>query len=276
MDTRPLILALLLGCDGAVDDGPAPEPKDLKTITTTSGVEMVFIPAGEFRMGSENGKDDERPVRTVKVEAFYMDRTEVTQGELDRLKVPNPSKFKGTSNPVEMMPWTKAAVFCNLRSKAEGLEPCYDEETAACDRSKNGYRLPTEAEWEYACRAGSGKDYGFGSDVRRLKDHAWYAANAEKKTHPVGTKKPNAFGLYDTHGNVAEWCDDVYAKDAYAKGGPPADGERYVLRGGSWASSEERVRSAARSAENPGFTDACLAPDTMGFRCVRSASSASK
>ncbi|HEX7898432.1 MAG TPA: SUMF1/EgtB/PvdO family nonheme iron enzyme [Planctomycetota bacterium] len=268
---RALALALLLGCEPP-DDGPAPEPpKDLKPMTTKSGVEMLLIPAGEFRMGSETGKDDEKPTRMVKVEAFYMDRTEVTQGELDRLKVPNPSKFKGASNPVELMPWTKAALFCNTRSKAEGLQPCYDEETAACDRTKSGYRLPTEAEWEYACRAGSGKDYTYGSDPKRLKDHAWYGANAEKRTHPVATKRPNAFGLHDMHGNVAEWCDDVYAKDAYAKGGPPADGERYVLRGGSWASNEERLRCAARGAENPGFTDACLAPDTMGFRCVRNA-----
>jgi formylglycine-generating enzyme required for sulfatase activity len=261
-------LLLLASCEPA-DDGPASEPpKDLATITTASGVEMVLVPAGEFAMGSETGKDDERPVHAVKVAAFYMDRTEVTQGELDRLKVPNPSKFKGATLPVEMMPWTKAALFCNVRSRAEGLEPCYNEDTAACDPAKSGYRLPTEAEWEYACRAGSAKDYASGSTAKRLKDYAWYAANAEKKTHPVKSRKPNAFGLYDLHGNVAEWCNDPYAKDAYAKG-VPAEADQYVLRGGSWAAGEERLRSAARAAENPGFTDACLAPDTMGFRCVR-------
>ena len=267
---RAALLLMLAGCEAGEVDGPAPEPKNLPMITTKSGVEMLLLPAGEFSMGSEKGKDDERPVHSVKVAAFYMDRTEVTQGELDRLKVPNPSKFKGPSLPVELMPWTKAALFCNIRSRAEGLEPCYDEDTAACDPSKSGYRLPTEAEWEYACRGGTSTSYGFGATPKRLKDHAWYAANAEKKTHPVKSKKPNAFGLYDLHGNVAEWCNDPYAKDAYAKGAP-VEAEQYVLRGGSWASGEERLRSAARSAENPGFTDACLAPDTMGFRCVRRA-----
>lgn len=265
---RAALLFLLAGCGAGEVDGPAPEPRNLPTITTASGVEMVLIPAGEFAMGSEKGKDDERPLHTVKVEAFYMDRTEVTQGELDRLKVPNPSKFKGAANPVELMPWTKAALFCNTRSRAEGLEPCYNEDTAACDPAKSGYRLPTEAEWEYACRGGTATEYGFGATSKRLKDYAWYAANAERKTHPVKTKKPNAFGLYDMHGNVAEWCNDPYAKDAYAKGVPP-EADQYVLRGGSWAAGEERLRSAARQAENPGFSDACLAPDTMGFRCVR-------
>jgi formylglycine-generating enzyme required for sulfatase activity len=156
------------------------------------------------------------------------------------------------------------------------LTPCYDEDTGACNFAADGYRLPTEAEWEYACRAGSDGDYSFGSDSRKLADHAWSADNSAKKTHPVGQKKPNAWGLFDMHGNVAEWCQDVYEKDYY-KSSPeknphgPADGKLYVLRGGSWKSTADALRASYRLGETPGFSDACLARDAIGFRCVRKA-----
>jgi formylglycine-generating enzyme required for sulfatase activity len=158
----------------------------------------------------------------------------------------------------------------------EKLQPCYNEDTGACDFQADGYRLPTEAEWEYACRAGTDTDYSFGSDARKLGDYGWFADNAEKKTQRVCLKRPNAWGLYDMHGNVAEWCQDVYDKGYYGsspeKNPPgPADGKDYVLRGGSWKSSAEALRSAYRLSETPGFSDACLARDAIGFRCVRKA-----
>lgn len=247
----------------------------LPVVKTDGGAEMILVPEGDFEMGSARGRDVEQPVHKVHVDAFLIDRTEVTQAQYEKFKLPNPSRFKGPNLPVEMIPWTKAALFCNLRSKAEGLEPCYNEDTAECDFTKTGYRLPTEAEWEYACRAGSTSDYSFG-DGRRKAEYAWFADNSDKKTHPVGTKKPNAWGLYDMHGNVAEWCNDVFAKDYYRTSislNPrgPAEGEMYVLRGGSWKGGAEVMTSFHRVAENPGFSDACLAPDTMGFRCVRKA-----
>ena len=237
---------------------------------------MVYVPAGQFVRGSEQGETDEQPPREIRVDAFWMDRTEVTQEQYDKLVRGNPSHFKGPQLPVEQISWAEAALYCNVRSRTEGLEPCYDEQTAKCDFAASGYRLPTEAEWEYACRAGTRTPYSFGSDARLLKDCAWTAENSGKKTHPVAQKRPNAWGFYDLHGNVAEWCNDVYDA-AYYQSSPAEnprgseEGERYVLRGGAWTSSPALCRSTARAGEDPGFQDACFARDAIGFRCVRAA-----
>jgi formylglycine-generating enzyme required for sulfatase activity len=250
------------------------------TITTKSGIAMVLIAGGTFDMGSSHGREDAAPRHKVTLDSFLMDRYEVRQAEYDRLgqveAFPNPSHFKGAELPVEQVTWPQAARFCNARSRAEGLQPCYNEDTGECNFQANGYRLPTEAEWEYACRAGSETDYSFGGEARQLGDYAWFADNSAKKTHPCGQKKPNPWGLYDMHGNVAEWCQDVYDK-AYYKVSPdtnphgPAEGKEYVLRGGSWKSEAEALRSSYRLGDNPGFSDACLARDAIGFRCVRQA-----
>ena len=278
MSRATLLSALLALANCTPAEEPPPAGASLPVVRTEGGVEMVRIPEGDFDMGSARGRDVEQPVHKVHLDEFLMDRTEVTQEQYEKFKLPNPSRYKGPSLPVEMIPWTKAALYCNVRSKAEGLDPCYNEDTAECDFSKNGYRLPTEAEWEYACRAGTKGEYSFG-DGRRAGDYAWFADNAQKKTHPVGQKKPNPWGLYDMHGNVAEWCNDMFGKDSYkssAAANPrgPSEGDMYVLRGGSWKGSAEVLTSFHRVAENPGFADACLAPDTMGFRCVRKPASA--
>jgi len=279
---------LLSGCGQA--EGPrggnaaTPQPEAAAALTvvkTKGGAEMVLLPAGTFEMGSSHGREDEQPLHKVKLNAFLMDRCEVTQEQFAQLKFADPSHFKGPKNPVEQVAWSQAALFCNARSRAEGLEPCYNEETAECNFQASGYRLPTESEWEYACRAGNSSDYFFGSDPRRLGDCGWFKENSAKKTHPAGQRQPNAWGLYDMSGNVAEWCNDVYGK-AYYKGSHvdnrpadnprgPQEGEKYVLRGGAWDSSAEALRSCARAGEDPGFQDACFARDAIGFRCVRKA-----
>ena len=248
----------------------------IEVVETKSGIEMVLVPAGRFEMGSGRGQPDEAPVHTVQIDAFLMDRTEITQSQYAKFVQGNPSHFKGPDRPMEMISWADAALFCNKRSRAEGLTPCYDEETAACRFDADGYRLPTEAEWEYACRAGSKTAYSFGDSPAPLKNHAWFVENGAKQTHPVAQKKPNAWGLSDMHGNVAEWCNDVYDEKYYQrspKENPrgPKDGEKYVLRGGAWNSSAKTCRSAYRVGEDPGFQDACFARDAIGFRCVRRA-----
>lgn len=265
-----LLAFLDASCKRANVDVPAIEGVP---VVQTAGGPMVQVPAGTFRMGSRHGQADAGPVHEVTLDAFLMDVHEVTQAEFARLKMPNPSHFKGADLPVEQVTWTLAAEFCNKRSQAEGLQACYNDK-GECDFQASGYRLPTEAEWEYACRAGTDTEWSPGSDERGLGDHAWYAANAGQTTHAVGQKKPNRWGLHDMHGNVAEWCNDAYAKDYYATSPPrnptgPAEGTLYVLRGGAWNSKADTLRSAQRAGENPGFADACFARDTIGFRCVR-------
>ena len=252
------------------------ETAGLKKIVTKTGIEMVLIPAGKFVMGDDRGEDDEKPAHEVELSAFYIDSTEVTQADYQALMGRNPAKFKGENQPVERISWHAAMLYCNMRSAREGLKPCYDPKTQACDRSADGYRLPTEAEWEYACRAGSRTRWSFGDDAAELDKHAWFKTNAAKTTHPVRQKPANAWGLYDMHGNVAEWCLDFYAED-YGPGGPSKDprgperGEERVLRGGSWNAGGEACRSAARKGETPGLADVCFGYEAYGFRCVRPA-----
>jgi len=271
-----LTVLLIAGCDQGSKPTPAGNPPSSapKTITTSSGIEMVLIPAGEFIMGDDSGDADEKPAHKVQVSAFCMDTREVTQKAYESLMEKNPSKSKGPDKPVEQVDWYHAVLFCNIRSLKEGLKPCYDTKSLACDFEADGYRLPTEAEWEYACRAGTQTKYSFGDDPAKLKTCAWFKANADKATHSVGQKAPNPCGLYDMHGNVAEWCHDSYSETYYQRGESkdprgPSSGDKRVLRGGSWRANDEGCRSSARNSENARFADACFGSDAYGFRCVR-------
>jgi acetoin utilization deacetylase AcuC-like enzyme/formylglycine-generating enzyme required for sulfatase activity len=265
------LLAALTAISGCRRDGQTPPRPNVEL--TKSGIEMIVIPGGSFEMGSKGASPDEMPVHKASISPFWMDRCEVVQEEFRKYQLPDPSHFKGAKQPLDQINWTDAALYCNERSRAEGLEPCYDERTWECNFAANGYRLPTEAEWEYACRAGSGTQYSFGNSAGTLKDYAWYTQNSSGTTHPVGQKKPNAWGLYDLHGNVAEWCNDRYSESYYQQSPDsdpkgPTEGKERVLRGGAWNSSAESCRSAYR-ASDPSIDDTCLANDAIGFRCVR-------
>jgi formylglycine-generating enzyme required for sulfatase activity len=223
-------------------------------------------------MGDKNEIDS--PPHEVSVSAFYIDTHLVTQEQYEKLMGENPSRWKAKTNPVEQMRWSDAVRYCNARSTAEGLMPCYDLDTWKCNFDANGYRLPTEAEWEYACRAGTTTAYFFGDDASKLKAYAWYEDNSSGKPRPVGQKSANPWGLYDMIGNVWEWCNDFYKVDYYQespKENPrgPETGETKVLRGGAWKFSTESCRSGYRYNENPGYADVCFGYDIYGFRCVR-------
>jgi formylglycine-generating enzyme required for sulfatase activity len=246
-----------------------------RTRTNQAGIEFVLIPPGSLMMGSVNGAADEKPVHQVTIgQAFYMGKYEVTQAQWQSVMGSNPSNFKGDNLPVETVSWDDAVAFiARLNAQNDGF----------------AYRLPTEAEWEYACRAGTTGDYAGDLDAM-----AWYGNNSGRgrldaaeiyrtdsanyykritenggQTHAVGTKLPNSFGLFDMHGNVWEWCQDWY-HDSY--NGAPTDGSAWlsggeqkyrVMRGGSWYADAAVLRSAARRRDTPGYDY-----NLYGFRVV--------
>src|SRR5678816_925873 len=271
---QPVLAAcavLLLGCDkGPPGAGNKIGESASVEIMTASGTAMVYVAGGSFTMGSSKGSSDETPHK-VSVGSFLIDKYEVTSAQYITAQLPNPSHWhENSKNPVERVRWRDAKQYCNERSLLEKLTPCYNEKTPDwdCDMTANGYRLPTEAEWEYACRAGTDGDYEFGG-ADRLRQYAWFGENGEKKTHPVGQKKPNRWGIYDLYGNVSEWCEDVYSPTYYRESppadpaGPPTPGKdvKRVMRGGSWMSSPAQCRSSARQGEKTGDSDACFATD---------------
>ena len=268
-------LALLQGCKrkDPNDSSPSPGAGPGETRTVPE-IEMVQLPRGQFTMGDKD-EVDANPHEVV-VSSFYIDKYLVTQEQYQRVCGDNPSRWKGAKNPVEQVRWSDAARFCNERSRLEGLQPCYDLETWECKFDTNGYRLPTEAEWEYACRAGTKTAYFFGNNPSKLANYAWFDRNSGGHTRPVGQKRPNPWGLYDMCGNVWQWCNDFYKVDYYqesTKENPrgPKDGESKVVRGGAWRFSDQNCRSGYRYNENPGYADVCFGYDIYGFRCVRNA-----
>ena len=251
---------------------PAPAPK---TITLPNGLTMVLIPAGEFIMGDNTGDADEKPAHKVQVGAFYMDTHEVTQQAYESLTRQNPSKSKGPDQPVEQVDWYHAILYCNLRSLKESLKPCYDTKTLACDFAADGYRLPTEAEWEYACRAGT-------QEQIFLWQRPGPAQNTPgSKPTPPGDpsrrpKGPQSLGPVRHAWQRRRVVPRHLQRDllpAEREQGParPIAGDKRVLRGGSWRASEDGCRSSVRNSETPRFADACFGSDAYGFRCVRNA-----
>jgi len=295
----------------SVEFEPTIEPLSHKNYTEkfpNSHVEfdMVAIPWGTFLMGSsedETGRQrDEGPQHLVKLRPFWMGKTEVTWDEYElfrehgvasdrdndaaralnadavtRPTTPYPDEYRGFGNegyPVVGISHHAAMEYCYWLTQKTGKV----------------YRLPTEAEWEFACRAGGREAYFFGDNAGNLKDYAWYRKNSAEATHPVGKKKPNPWGLHDMYGNVAEWCLDHYQKDFYAAfpmgqltlgpvKKPTASRYPHVVRGGSWENSADRCRSAARLASDPSWNKVdpekpqsiwwVWNADTVGFRIVR-------
>ncbi len=279
MRLLPNILALLLaaGCsrtDSARPVAVASGVPILPTVSSPTGGEMALVHAGVFTMGDSHGGPDETP-HEVSLSAFYLDKYPVTQEMYEHIMGVNPSKHKSPKNPVERTQWTDAARFCNKCSELEGLTLCYNFDTWECDFTANGYRLPTEAEWENACRVGVTTRYYFGDDERDLPRYAWFKSNSQGKVHAIGQKQPNPWGFGEMHGNVWQWCNDWYGENYYAESPRfdprgPATGKMRVLRGGAWDSTADKCRDAYRHKEFPVYSDACFGADSYGFRRARS------
>ena len=303
-----LMLLIAVGCDDSTESEQATEqpqpvplgPSDLPiielpSITNTIGMKLNLIPAGTFMMGSPESEDDEHQHQVTISKAFYMQTTEVTQGQWKAVMGTEPWKGKGyvkegSDYPAVYVSWDDAVAYCKKLSEKEGKT----------------YRLPTEAQWEYACRAGTKTTWSFGNNENALGDYAWYHKNAwdidETYAHQVGLKKPNAFGLYDMHGNVWEWCYDYFETDNggldYYKQSPEKDprgpkreifvrGERReeesrtlavqdalkpgidsVARGGAHHRFPAKTARNTRSAFRTGFS-ATSPARACGFRVVR-------
>ena len=258
-----------------------PKPKPLPEITNSVGMKLKLIPAGEFMMGSAKSPQkvvqildrdedeakyftDEHPQHKVRItQPFYLGIHEVTQGQWKSVMGMEPWSGKthvneGSDYAAGCVSWEDAVAFCQKLSTKEDVT----------------YRLPTEAEWEYACRAGTTTVYSFGDDASRLGDYAWFQDNAlemdEKYAHCVGQKKPNPWGLFDMHGNVWEWCQDCYGEyssDVVTDPQGPTGGSRRVVRGGSWIFTARGCRSAIRNWFSPRDRN-----DDLGFRVARSPS----
>ena len=249
-----IFAVIALGWYGTQDSNNPAIPQ--KTITNSIGMEFVQIQAGEFNMGSPSNEKDrssaEVPVHQVKISnAFYMGKYEVTQKQWQEVMGNNPSNFKGDNLPVDNVPWNDAQYFIKKLNDKEG---------------GNKYRLPTEAEWEYAARAGTTTRYSFGDDESNLGDYAWYDSNSGGRYHDVGQKKPNPWGLYDMYGNVWEWVQDKYHENY---NGAPTNGSSWesegyldwVTRGGDFINNARFSRSASRNgADSTGG---------YGFRLLR-------
>ena len=259
-------------------------------------IELVEVSGGRFEMGCSSEQsdcyDDEKPVHTVELDGFYMSKYEVTFYQYDKFceatgrRKPKDQGWGRSNRPVINVNWYDAVEFCNWLSEQVGLTPCYriyknkeDPNSkseyddlkwlVSCDWSADGFRLPTEAEWEYAARGGPksrGYKYAGSNNVDSV---AWYSGNSGAKPHPVGQKHPNELGLYDMSGNVWEWCWDWYDSDYYSKSlrnnpSGPEGGSHRVRRGGSWFDFARYVRVAYR-----GYNASSYSSSYLGFRLLR-------
>jgi formylglycine-generating enzyme required for sulfatase activity len=266
MRISPVVLLLfaMLGCGSGTEPAKTPDAATVKKqmtpaqlalgdpVVNSVGMLLVPIPAGTFTMGVGGGAH-----KVTLTKPFELGVHEVTQQQYGKVMGSKPSKFKEPQNPVEMVSWDDAVEFCRRLSELP-------EEKAA----GHVYRLPTEAEWEYACRAGTTTIYSFGDSESELGDYAWYDDNSGNTPHPVGGKKPNGWGLYDMHGNVYEWCQDWHEKSPSGSTTDPtgpSSGSYRVIRGGGWFGYSGYCYSANRY-----WNSHNLRINYQGFRVLRS------
>ena len=235
-------------------------------------IEMIWVPADTLIMGSisPDAGDDEFPLLTIPLKGFMISPTEITQAQWMMVSSVNPSLFVGDDLPVENVSFYDAVEYCNAKSIKDGLSPAYDFRgtTIICDFDANGYRLPTEAEWEFAAKAGIGKSFSQYSGSDDADSVGWYAANSNDQSQPVGKKDANALGIYDMSGNVYEWVWNWYAPYSYRVSSlfsGPQDGTDKVIRGGSWYHKQSLMRNTARNFAKPYQKNSYI-----GFRVVRS------
>lgn len=273
--------------------GSAGNPKAAshKTNGKAPQIDMVHVAAGEFWMGaSESDRDaaeNEKPRRRVKItQAFFLGKTKITQAQYKEVMGTNPSAFSAAGrfkervkgkdtkdHPVESISWLDAVRFCNRLSERHELPPYYQiDGDRVTVRGGAGYRLPTEAEWEFAARAGSTTTWYFGENPAELAEHAWYLANSGDITHPVALKKPNPHGLHDIYGNVPEWCWDRYDPTYYKRmplSDPPGSGEgtTRVYRGGAWNVAAPQTRTSSRDSLGSAYSVLTI----VGMRVARNA-----
>ena len=236
-------------------DHPSAAPAPMKTATIDLGggvkMEFVLIQPGAFVMGTseENDPDSDAspPHKVTLTQPFYLGKYEVTQEQWEKIMGRNPSHFPGAKRPVETVSWNACQEFLAKLQARTGRK----------------FVLPTEAQWEFACRAGTSTLWSFGDRDAAMGNYAWSGSNSGQTTHAVGEKKPNAWGLYDLHGNVAEWCADWYAKHTYSRGdatdpgGPPA-GDSRVVRGGAWGDDSGYLRCTYRNCNGPDGADGVM------------------
>lgn len=278
-DAEPVLVGLEVKPEPQTEEIPTvierePEPLFVEQL------DMVELPGGTFLMGSPDSDreafDNEKPQHQVTIAAFAISRYPITRQLYREIVGAAPEQWernKGEQNlPANYVSWFDAARFCNALSTQVGLSPCYriDGDNVEWNRQAEGYRLPTEVEWEYACRAGATSKRFFGDDPHELGDYAWFSDNSGGRVHPVGEKKPNPWDLHDMIGNVWEWCWDWFADylsnatQTIADPTGPEHGNSRVLRGGSWGSVPWFLWSAFRFWFWPEFRHV-----VVGFRCVR-------
>jgi formylglycine-generating enzyme required for sulfatase activity len=254
-----LILSIIIPFSALAEEEPAPGTIETVMLSGDIALEMVWIPSGKFMMGRAPGEfeslDSEDPQREVIITGFWIGKYEVTQEQWQAVMGNNPAYFKGEKRPVERVSWNKAQEFIEKLNEI----------------TRKKFRLPSEAEWEYACRAGTTTRFYWGDDhdYSEIDEYAWYSGNSDSQTHEAGQKRPNAWGLYDMSGNVWEWCEDDWHTSYH---GAPTTGEPWIdsprshlriLRGGSWRNNNY-CRSATRADTNQSFPSG-----RVGFRLAR-------